>query len=141
VPSLPAVPIPTTLQAVERAIRASWGVELCEDPADVPRWSPDNPARGQCGPTALVVHDLLGGELCLAEVQRADGSRQGHHWWNRLPGGLEVDLTLEQFGPDEVVQPPRVLARPPGPLRRGEAQYRLLRDRVLARLGADAPAG
>jgi hypothetical protein len=141
VPSLPAVPTPTTLQAVERAIRDSWGLKLCEDPADVPRWSPENAARGQCGPTALVVHDLLGGELCLAEVRRADGSRQGHHWWNRLLGGLEVDLTLEQFGQDEVVQPPRVLSRPSGPPRRGEAQYRLLRSRVLARLGAGAPAG
>jgi hypothetical protein len=122
-----------TLQAVAAAVRASWGPEVCEDPADLPLWSPANPARGQCGPTALVVNDLLGGELCVAEVRLRDGSQRGFHWWNRLDG-VDVDLTLEQFGPDELVQEPRVLARPTGPLRRGETQYRLLRSRVLARL-------
>ena len=124
---------PLTLRALEAAVRASWGPEVCDDPADVPRWSPANPARGQCGPTALVVNDLLGGDLCVAEVRLTDGSPQGFHWWNRL-AGADIDLTREQFGPDERVQEPRVLVRPGGPLRRGEAQYLLLRSRVLARL-------
>ena len=62
-----------------------------------------------------------------------DGTRQGFHWWNRL-AGVDIDLTREQFGADELVQEPRVLARPPGPLRRGEPQYRLLRARVLEAL-------
>jgi hypothetical protein len=131
------VPLPTSLREIERAVRAAWGVDVCEDPADVPRWSPANPARGQCGPTALVLNDLLGGDLCVAEVHRPDGSRQGFHWWNRL-AGVDVDLTLEQFGDDERVQEPRVVARPPGPLRRGEAQYLLLRGRVLAALAGPA---
>jgi hypothetical protein len=131
------VPFPTNLHEIERAVRASWAVDVCEDPADVARWSPANPARGQCGPTALVLNDLLGGDLCLAEVHRADGTRQGFHWWNRL-AGVEIDLTREQFGPDEVVQEPRVLARPPGPMRRGEAEYRLFRERVLAALATPA---
>lgn len=125
----------TSLCALEAALRESWGPDLCDDPADVPRWSPANPSRGQCGPTALVVNDLLGGDLCVAEVLLEDGSRQGFHWWNRL-AGVDVDLTREQFGPDERVQEPRVLARPPGPLARGEAEYLLLRSRVLARLGS-----
>jgi len=131
------VPLPTSLREIERAVRAAWGVDICEDPADVPRWSPANPARGQCGPTALVLNDLLGGDLCVAEVHRPDGSRQGFHWWNRL-AGVDVDLTLEQFDDDERVQEARVVARPPGPLRRGEAHYLLLRGRVLAAL--DGPA-
>jgi hypothetical protein len=124
---------PTTLHALEVAIRTSWGPDVCDDPADVPRRSPANPARGQCGATALVVNDLLGGDLCVAEVLLTDGTQQGFHWWNRL-AGLDVDLTREQFGPDERVQAPRVLARPPGPLKRAEAQYLLLRTRVLATL-------
>ena len=127
------MPLPTSLLDIERAVRASWGVDACEDPADVPRWSPANPARGQCGPTALVLNDLLGGDLCVAEVHCPDGTRQGFHWWNRL-AGVDIDLTLEQFGPDELVQEPRVVARPGGPLRRGETEYRRLRSRVLARL-------
>lgn len=125
----------TSLCALEAALRESWGPDLCDDPADVPRWSPANPSRGQCGPTTLVVNDLLGGDLCVAEVLLEDGSRQGFHWWNRL-AGVDVDLTREQFGPDERVQEPRVLARPPGPLERGEAEYLLLRSRVLARLAS-----
>jgi hypothetical protein len=124
---------PTTLREIELAIRDSWGPDVCEDPADTARWSPSNPSRGQCGPTALVLNDLLGGELCVAEVRLPDGSQQGFHWWNRL-AGLDLDLTRGQFGPDEHVQGPRVLARPSDPPKRGREQYLLLRTRVLARL-------
>ena len=60
----------------------------------------------------------------------------GFHWWNRL-ARIDIDLTLEQFGADERVQEPRVLSRLAGPLRRGEAEYLLLRSRVLARLAGN----
>lgn len=129
-----------TLREIEQAIRAGWGVEICEDPADVPDWSGHNPSWGQCGPTALVVNDLLGGELCVAEVRLADGTQRGFHWWNRLSGGLDVDLTRGQFQRGEVVQEPRVMSRPSGPMKRGEAQYRLLRDRVFATLEMSEPS-
>jgi hypothetical protein len=49
-----------TLTEIEAAMRASWGEDTC-DPVDLP-WSTDNPAKGQCGVTALVLNDLLGGE-------------------------------------------------------------------------------
>ena len=122
-----------TLADIERAIRDSWSHETC-DPDDVDDRSPDNPSRGQCGVTALVLHDLLGGDLVVSEVLREDGSRQGAHTWNRLAGGIEVDLTRQQFGPDEHVQPGRVLVRPDGPPRRCAEQYALLSRRVTARL-------
>jgi hypothetical protein len=127
--SLPRIPTD-----IERAVRTSWGVDVCEDPADVPHWSPAFPARGQCGPTALVLHDLLGGDLVVAGVTAADGTPRGYHWWNRLPEGDEVDLTLEQFRAGEVVGPGRVLARPAGPMKRGGEAYLTLRARVLAAL-------
>ena len=60
--------------------------------------------------TALVVHDLLGGQLLEAEVHHADGSPQGYHYWNRL-AGLDVDLTYEQFADGEVVGAPRLIER------------------------------
>ncbi|MGY1689240.1 YunG family protein [Geodermatophilus sp. SYSU D01105] len=122
-----------TLDDVAAAVRAAWCIETCDD-VDVADWTPEDPARGQCGATALTVHDLLGGELLLAEVRRPDGSLQGVHWWNRLPDGTEVDLTREQFAPSEVVQAPRVVERPPGPPRRCAEQYRRLREDVSAAL-------
>ncbi|WP_456901751.1 YunG family protein [Geodermatophilus sp. SYSU D00663] len=91
----------TLLEQVTAAVRAAWCRETRDD-SDLADWSPGDPARGQRGATALVLHDLLGGDLLLAEVRRTDGSRQGVHWWNRLPGGREVDLTREQFALHEV---------------------------------------
>lgn len=121
------------LPEVAAAVRAAWSRETCDD-ADLADWTPANPARGQCGVTALTVQDLLGGDLLLAEVLRADGSRQGVHWWNRLPDASELDLTREQFAPGELVQAPRVVPRPPGPPRRGAAQHARFRAAVGARL-------
>jgi hypothetical protein len=123
-----------TLTEIEAAVRAAWCRETCDE-SDLADWSPDNPARGQCGVTALTLHDLLGGDLLFAEVLLPDGSRQGFHYWNRLPDGSEVDLTREQFAPHEVVQEPRVVERPPGLPRRSAEQYLGLRAGVAAALG------
>ena len=71
---------------------------------------------------------------------RWDGTQRGFHWWNRLVGGVEVDLTRGQFQRGEVVQEPRVMARPSGAPKRGEDQYRLLRERVFTALGLPEPA-
>jgi hypothetical protein len=127
-----------TLTDIEAAIRAAWNVDTC-DPVDVPDWRPDNPSRGQCGVTALVLHDLLGGDLLLAEIHHADGTRQGVHYWNRLPNGLEIDLTRAQFQNAETISPPRTAPRPPGPPRRARAQYDLLRRRVHEALHQPTP--
>lgn len=135
----PAATTPTVPEVVA-ALRSSWGRDTCDD-ADVEVWSPRAPSRGQCGATALVLHDLFGGELLLAEVWLPDGRLQGYHWWNRLPGGVEIDPTADQFRSGETVQPPRVVARPAGPPRRCGAQYALLHGRVRARLEAASAGG
>jgi hypothetical protein len=121
-----------TLADVERAVRAAWGADTC-DPVDLADWRPDNPALGQCGVTALVLHDLFGGQLVLGEVH-ASGERTGVHYWNRF-AGLEVDLTREQFGPESVVSAGQVLDRPAGQPKRCREQYELLRERVRVALG------
>lgn len=123
---------PWTLADVERAFQTSWGADTC-DPVDLADWHPGNPARGQCGVTALVLHDLFGGELVFGDVQ-VNGERTGGHWWNRFSAGLEVDLTRRQFGPQESVVGGQAVPRPPGPPRRCREQYYLLRARVSARL-------
>ncbi|MGW2225894.1 YunG family protein [Streptomyces formicae] len=123
---------PLLLSDIESAVRDSWGADTCPPDSTDP-WPPENPARDQCGVTALVLHDLLGGELVRGEVH-VDGIRTDYHWWNRLGAGVDVDLTREQFAPQEIVTAGTVIARPPE-IRRCRAEYELLRARVLARLG------
>jgi len=123
---------PLTLGGVEAAIRASWTLDSC-DPTDAPEWTPEIPSRGQCAVTALVVHDLLGGQLLEAEVRNADGSPQGFHYWNRL-AGVDVDLTRSQFRDGEVVQEPRLIDRLPSAPWLAHEQYLAFRGRVDAAL-------
>jgi hypothetical protein len=122
-----------TVDEVEACLRRAWDVETC-DPADVENWHVENPARGQCGPTALVVNDLLGGDLMLAEVLWPDGRQQGFHYWNVLPDGREVDLTREQFRDGEVVGAGSPVVRPSRLPHRCVKEYLLLRQRTLAAL-------
>ncbi|PZN12624.1 MAG: hypothetical protein DIU69_02970 [Bacillota bacterium] len=37
------------------------------------KYTPENPARGQCGVTALVANDLLGGEILKTPVPTSEG--------------------------------------------------------------------
>jgi hypothetical protein len=114
---------PFTLMGLESAISASW--------------TPAEPERGQCAVTALVVHDLLGGELLEAEVRQADGSPQGFHYWNRF-AGIDVDLTRRQFTGGEVVLAPHLIARLPSVPWLAQEQYLVFRDRVRTALHASA---
>jgi hypothetical protein len=132
-----------TLEAVILALRESWGPDTCA-PEDVADWTPDNPSRGQCATTAVVIHDFFGGVLMVGEVfvDAPDGSgllpeRVDFHWWNRLPDGEQVDITLEQFGPHEHVVGGLEVARPTGRTRL-DSQYALLSSRVAARLAQSA---
>jgi 8-oxo-dGTP pyrophosphatase MutT (NUDIX family) len=119
------------MASLEHAVRAAWCL-WTSDPVDQPGWTDANPASGQCASTALVVQDRLGGELLMADVYEADGSRQGVHYWNRLPDGRELDLTREQFRGGEVVGPPRAIERPPDVTRgRLAGHYHLLAHRLV----------
>ncbi|CAL9339487.1 hypothetical protein SUDANB120_00238 [Streptomyces sp. enrichment culture] len=127
------------LADIERAVRDSWSAETCT-PEYRSRWTDDNPARDQCGVTALVLNDLLGGELVRGEVH-VDGERVDYHWWNRLGEGVEIDLTREQFRPEEEVVGGTVIPRPPrGEPHRLREEYELLRSRVLERLAQPGEA-
>jgi hypothetical protein len=120
-----------SLADVESAFRASFARDTCSED-DLPFWSPENPSRGHCAVTALTLHDLVGGDLLLAEVHRA-GEKVGYHWWNRL-AGIDIDLTRDQFAADEIVGEPEVVERPPGPLKRYADQYVTFRTRVRGAL-------
>jgi hypothetical protein len=92
--------------------------------------------------TCLVVNDLIGGELAAADVF-LDGQRIMAHMWNRLPSGIEVDLTREQFTKGEVFGESRFIQRPPDAVLADPAhhrhhrykQYVILAERVRAELG------
>lgn len=130
------------LTEVDAALRASWAADTCS-PDDVARepWRPENPAWGHCDISTLLVHDLFGGRLLVGEVD-LDGRPQGHHWWNELPSGIQLDVTHEQFRHGQRVTGARVVVRPPGPLPRRWPEYLLLRERVAGRLGPlPGPAG
>jgi hypothetical protein len=95
---------PLGLAELEDAIRTAWSAETAEDPSG---WSADNPAKDQCAVTALLVRELLGGEILIANVVK-DGRRLERHAWNRLDSGVEIDLTRSQFRAGEQLGTPRV---------------------------------
>ncbi|WP_425593802.1 YunG family protein [Metabacillus indicus] len=75
------------LKLLRCALLNSWSLNSSS------KWTPENPANGQCGVTALVVHDLLGGEIkktCAAE---------GWHFYNEIDS-VRVDFTASQFEGD-----------------------------------------
>jgi hypothetical protein len=87
---------------LRRALEAAWSYETSATPAS---WSLENPARGQCAVTALVVQDEMGGELLRGVVNGES------HYWNRLPDGTELDWTIQQYARPVREEGPVVRAR------------------------------
>jgi len=63
---------------------------LCWSAETDPQWLPENPARGQCNVTCLVVQDFCGGEIVKTETPG------GWHFYNSVDG-RRYDLTASQF--------------------------------------------
>jgi hypothetical protein len=128
-------------EQLAQALHATWGSDTCVDTGE---WTADNPARGQCVPSSLVVQDYEGGDLRRYEVTLPDGSHE-KHYCNVLQDGTEEDTTRVQYiGPISLRVDPVDLKgfgsvrekRLAEPVTR--AKYELLRDRVahhLATLG------
>ena len=72
------------LDTLRGVLRRCWTVDTSS------QWLPENPARGQCNVTALVVCDYLGGEILKTPVG------DDWHFYNRVDG-IVHDLTAEQF--------------------------------------------
>lgn len=67
-----------------RRLRAAWG------PDTSTLWRADDPARGQCAPTALLLHRLHGLPLLKTRV---DGAWHFYNAWE----DARLDLTESQF--------------------------------------------
>ena len=74
---------------VETALLQSWSRESSS------KWKHKNPALGQCGVTALVVQDILGGEIYKTIVEKP-GVPPLWHFYNKVDGKF-VDFTSSQF--------------------------------------------
>ncbi|MCU7806190.1 MAG: hypothetical protein KZQ96_23705 [Candidatus Thiodiazotropha sp. (ex Lucinoma borealis)] len=86
------------------AIEKSWSAQSSFLPNE---WSNDNPARGQCAVTALIVQDELGGEIVKCDVFGDKDS----HFFNKLSGGQIIDLTKRQFDNHAALKHKRVADR------------------------------
>lgn len=80
-----------TLKKFTDALRNSWTADTAFDASD---WSEENPARGQCVVSALVVQDYFGGDLQRYEVS---GDARETHYANLLDGGVILDATAAQY--------------------------------------------
>jgi hypothetical protein len=79
--------------ALAAVVRSEWSA----DTAWIDDWDPANPARGQCGTSALVLQDECGGEVVRGLVHETGTSRSPTvHYWNVF-GDRHVDLTWQQF--------------------------------------------
>ena len=128
--------MPISLKELESAIRTSWSRETS---AVEEFWNPEIPSTGQCGPTALVVQDFLGGKIAYSIVNSSGKKNEnckkcpdivecyGSHVYNVFPYGKRIDLTRCQF-PDgfviareEIIERERVM---------NFRKYNILREKV-----------
>ncbi|ALA40138.1 hypothetical protein ABE82_00580 [Paenibacillus peoriae] len=69
---------------LEKALFQAWSLESSS------KWIANNPAAGQCGVTALVVQDRLGGDILRTWLD------SGWHYYNRIGEDI-IDFTRSQF--------------------------------------------
>lgn len=117
-----------------QALRQSWSAATSADE----NWTPSNPSLGQCAVTALIVQDFAGGTLARTTVHGVS------HYYNILPGSVELDLTRDQFPawePGEVIERDRdyVLSFQPTADRYAKLKMQVYTNlgRLLAQAGRD----
>jgi len=72
------------LLLIEQCLLKCWNIKTSS------RWTPENPYKGQCGVTSLVINDLFGGNILRTEVEGQ------WHFYNRIEGE-RYDFTRKQF--------------------------------------------
>ena len=113
--------------SLQSALEQAWSVETSS------KWLPDNPARGQCSVTALVIQDMLGGEILKTDVGGA------WHFYN-LVDGQRRDFSANQF-PEPVRYADLPSSREEAFSDTSYPQYLTLRGRIDVTLEALSVAG
>lgn len=111
------------IEKLQKALLNSWSIESSS------KWSSGNPAKGQCGVTALVINDLLGGEIRKTKLP------DGWHFYNII-NNKRYDFTVTQFK-DEIDYIDVASNREDAFLDTNENQYACLKQRVLNNLEKD----
>ncbi|MFT4343722.1 MAG: hypothetical protein ACMXYE_03155 [Candidatus Woesearchaeota archaeon] len=95
-----------TLNEIQKAIENSWSKETAYFDF---LWCKNNNSKssGQCQVTALLVQELLGGDILYSHVV---GNEDFDHYWNKI-GEVEIDLTSKQFRKETKFVKPTILSR------------------------------
>ncbi|MFB8426334.1 hypothetical protein ACFC4S_30405 [Priestia megaterium] len=86
-------------------------------------WTVDNPAKGQCGVTALVVNDVLGGEIFKTPTP------DGWHFYNKINNNY-YDFTESQF-PTKIEYLNKLSNREEAFTATNHSQYKYLKQSVF----------
>jgi len=118
-------------EPIKEIFKKGWDKDTCY-PALRKKWRNSSPEVGQCAITALIVHDIYGGEIAYNKIK--------NHFWNKLPSGKFVDLTKGQFSnpgnlkPDLFIERSEILNSKAAKLFETKNRYNLLKRRVAKEL-------
>jgi hypothetical protein len=126
-----------TRERLFRALEASWSRDTSADPS---LWRTENPSRGQCDVTSLVVLEYLGGDLQLAPVFLGEEQVE-HHYWNLLEGAEVLDLTRQQFRDGQHIGDPELVSQETIRAKYPEAREELRRRHVALRTAVSVALG
>ncbi len=91
-----------TREELETAIEDAWTASTSANPSG---WDEDNPSYGQCAVTALLVQDMMGGDIIWRDAVIEDAGEKSEyfdegehisHYFNEADDE-EIDLTRQQF--------------------------------------------
>lgn len=112
-------------ERIKKVLFQSWSLQSSS------KWSAENPAKGQCGVTALVVHDILGGEIKKTKLP------DGWHFYNVI-NGERYDFTASQFEEGAVVYMDVPSDREEAYADTNELQYTYLKQTVFTNLNNES---
>ena len=108
------------IEQLTSALHSAWSAETGY--ADIGAWNDQNPARGQCVTSSLVVQDYLGGDIIRYAVN-GDNINETHYC-NVLNDGTLLDTTRSQY-----TQSVNLVEKPIDLAKNG---FRTVRERCLA---------